>query len=200
MNDKRAFPKWPILFISALALFLFPTSSLGATFCVSNKTDLQSALTFAASNGEDDTIQIVQGAYSGNFTYASEEANNLTVEGGYTGGCSSRTIDPENTVLDGGGLGHVLALVSQEIAAFSLEGLTLQNGNASTVTDGGGLYIRTSDGGDATLTNNTFSGNTSTNGSGGGVYVTGGGTLTNNTFIGNTAGGTAVEACMAEAP
>jgi len=79
MKDKRTFPKWPILFISVLTLLSIPTFSLGATFCVSNASDLQTALTTAASNGEDDTIKIVQGTYNGNFTYASTEAYSLTV-------------------------------------------------------------------------------------------------------------------------
>jgi len=84
MKEKRTFPKWPILFISALTLFLIPTVSFGATFCVTNATELQTALITAESNGEDNTIQIVQGTYNGNFTYASTEAYGLTVEGGYT--------------------------------------------------------------------------------------------------------------------
>ena len=81
---------------------------------------------------------------------------------------------------------NVLALVTSDAAAnFSVEGLTLRNGSASTVEDGGGLYAKTS--GDVTLTNNIFTGNTATNGNGGGTYVSGTGTLTNNTFSGNTA-------------
>jgi len=151
MRAKPILLKGSILFISALSLFSSPTFCLAATFCVSNETELQTALTTAASNGEDDTIQIVQGTYNGNFIYASTQGNSLTVEGGYTSGCASQVIDPGNTVLDGGGVDHVLALVRQTGEAdFSLEGLTLQNGNASTETNGGGLYARTE--GHVTLT------------------------------------------------
>jgi predicted outer membrane repeat protein len=214
MKGKRFFSKQLILFISALSLFFLPTSSLGATFCVSNATELQSALTIAENIGEDNTIQIVQGTYSGNFIYASTEAYGLTMAGGYTQDCASRTIDPANTILDGGGVDMVLALVSQGAATFSVEGLTLQNGNASTTSQGGGLYAKTqgkgnvtltdntftnntADGtgggvyvlGTATLTDNTFSGNISTNGNGGGVSFNGSATLSNNTFTNNTAGG-----------
>ncbi|MFH1954025.1 MAG: right-handed parallel beta-helix repeat-containing protein [Pseudomonadota bacterium] len=185
MKIKRAFPKRFIVCVSLLLLFLTPIFSFGATFCVSNSTELQNALTTAQSNGEDDTIQIVQGTYNGNFTYPAAEANRLAVEGGYTSGCSSRVIDPGNTVLDGGAIDHVLALVRQTGSAdFSLEGLTLQNGNASTVSHGGGLYAKTN--GNVTLTNNTFSGNTAYI-NGGGVFVHASGTLTNNTFTENTA-------------
>ena len=212
MKDKRTFPKWPILFISVLSLFLLPTFTFGATFCVSDATGLQSALTTAQSNGEDDTIQIVQGTYEGNWTYASTEANSLAVEGGYTSACASQTIDPGNTVLDGGGVDNVLALVISAAAPdLSVEGLTLRNGSASTVAQGGGLYAKTSgrvtltnnifsgntasiDGGGSyvyctrgALTDNTFSGNTATDGYGGGAYVYGACPLTNNIFSGNTA-------------
>ena len=185
MKSGRVFVKRTLLFVSALLLFLNPSFSFGATFCVSNATELQTALTTAQSNGEDDTVQIVQGTYNGNFIYAAIEANSLTVEGGYTSGCASRVIDPANTILDGGGADNVLALVRQVGAAdFSLEGLTLQNGSASTVVDGGGLYAKTI--GHVTLTNNTFTLNTASYG--GGIYGSGTVfTVTNNTISENTA-------------
>jgi len=194
MKIKRHFLKGFIVCISLLSLFLIPTSSLGATFCVTNATELQAALTTAENNGEDNTIQIVQGTYNGNFTYASTEAYSLTVVGGYTEDCASRTIDPANTILDGGGTDTVLVLVSQSAANFSIEGITLQSGNASTVDSGGGLYVKT--GGNVTLTNNTFTGNTASS-QGGGLYVywvysasdtRGIITLNNNTLTENTAG------------
>jgi len=192
MKTKRDFPKGFIVCVSLLSLFLIPTYSPGATFCVSDATELQSALTTAESNGEDNTIQIVQGTYNGNFTYASTESYSLTVEGGYTQDCGSRTIDPANTILDGGGADMVLALVSQGATTFSVEGLTFQNGNASTADDGGGLYAKMAvfpetEEGTTILTNNTFTGNTAS-GNGGGAYVSAGiTTLTNNTFTENTA-------------
>jgi len=116
------------------------------------------------------------------------------VKGGYTEGCASREIDPANTILDGGGIDTVLALVSQGAANFSVEGLTLRNGNTSTVDTGGGLYANTE--GHVTLTDNIFAENTATSGYcgyGGGVYVpvsaiSGSRTLTDNTFTGNAAG------------
>jgi len=162
-----------------------PIIAFGATFCVDDEAELQAALTTAASNGEDDIVRIVQGTYLGNFLYASTEGNSLTVEGGYTEGCASREIDPVNTILDGAKTDMVLALVSQGAADFSVEGLTFQNGDASTVDDGGGLYAKTENG-NVTLTNNTFSNNSAVL-SGGGTYVEGSGTLINNTFSGNTA-------------
>lgn len=59
-------------------------SAQAADFCVSNSYKLQSALTAAGFNGEDDVIKIVQGTYSGNFIYTSREAYDLTIEGGYS--------------------------------------------------------------------------------------------------------------------
>ena len=51
------------LFISALAItFLFPVYAYAYDFCVGDATGIQTALNTAASNGEDDTIQIVQGS------------------------------------------------------------------------------------------------------------------------------------------
>lgn len=185
MKTKRGFSNRFIVCVSLLSLFLIPTFSFGATFCVNNATELQTALTTAASNGEDNTIKIVQGTYNGNFIYASTEAYGLTVEGGYTEDCASRTINPANTILDGGGTDTGLALVSQGAANFSLESLTFQNGNASKVTSGGGLYAKTEDG-NVTLTNNTFTGNTAAD-NGGGAYVGMDSALTNNTFTENTA-------------
>ena len=189
MKGKRFFPKQSILFISVLSLFLLPTSSIGATFCVGDETELQTALTTAVSNGEDNSIKIVQGTYNGNFTYASTEGNSLTMEGGYTEGCVSRTIAPANTILDGGGTDMVLALVSQGAAIFSVEGLTFQNGNATTVGDGGGLYIKT-EGGNVILIDNSFTDNTA-NSYGGGTYISvttsdGGGYISGTATLNNS--------------
>jgi parallel beta-helix repeat protein len=190
MKGKRNFLKRSILFVSAISLFLLPTSSLGATFCASNPTELQTALTTAESNGEDNTIKIVQGMYNGNFTYASTEAYGLTVEGGYNQDCASQTIDPANTILDGGGTDTVLVLVSQSAADFSVEGLTFQNGSSSSY-GGGGLFTRTD--GNVNLNKTNFKDNT-----GGGFYssynsnVSSTTTLTNNTITGNTGSGVAI--------
>jgi hypothetical protein len=171
VKTKRDCSKLYILLISGLFLFLIPTISLGATFCVDSTTDLQTTLTTAMSNGEDDTVRIVQGTYSGNFVYASTEGYGVTIEGGYTPGCTSRVVDPANTVLDGNATGNVLVLSCPDNAVeFSVYGVTLQNG--SVAGNGGGLYANTANG-DITLTNNTIKGN-----SGRGVDATGFSTVT----------------------
>ena len=96
---------------SLITLSLFLVGAVqAATFCVSDATGLYNTLSQAASNGEDDTIQIVQSTYVGNFIYASTEAFGVTIEGGYTADCASRKVDPANTVLDGDAAGNVLVL------------------------------------------------------------------------------------------
>ena len=190
MKSRGVFVKRTLLFVSALSLLLNPSSSFGATFCVSNSTEFQSALTTAASNGEDDTIQIIQGTYNGNFTYASTNARRLVVEGGYNSNCTSQIIDPKNTILDGGDADHVLVLISQDSASFSVEGLTLQNGTAKTATDGGGLYVKSGGyvSGSINLSKSIICDNVA-NMRGGGAYIDGrGNTLTNNTFTRNSVG------------
>jgi len=187
MKWERGLVKGSILGVFVLPILLFSSIGFGATFCVSNATELNTALNTAESNGEDDTVKIVQGTYNGNFTYASTEGNSLAIEGGYSGECVTRTIDPANTILDGAGISMVLALVSQGSTFFFVEGLTVQNGKSDDPNRGAGLYVRTGNSGTVLITNNIFSGNRSNNG--GGVYTddTVHATLTNNKFIGNTA-------------
>ena len=95
---------------------------------------MQSALTIAVSNGEDDTIQIVQGTYSGNFIYASAEAYGVSVEGGYTSGCASREVDPANTVPENAAMQRGMCwfcLAPDQAVGFVVDRLTFRNGNAS---------------------------------------------------------------------
>jgi hypothetical protein len=159
----------PRLLVSIFVLFVLSSPVNAAVFCVDSASALQSALTTAQSNGEDDQIQIVQGTYVGNFVYASTQANDLAVQGGWTAGCSSREIDPTNTLLDGNQTGTVLVLSAPNGAAdLLLHGVTLRNGRA--LTDGGGLFARVGYNGSVTLESNTIQGNLAYS-HGGGVYV-----------------------------
>jgi hypothetical protein len=125
-------------------LLFITNSSMAATFCVGTSAELQTALTVAGTNTQDDVIKIQQGTYNGNFVYASTESFGVTLEGGYTVGCASRVVDPTNTVLDAQNNGVVLALSAPDVFAdFEVDGLTLQNGNVNS--DGGGLYAVTCD-------------------------------------------------------
>lgn len=61
-------------------LFIILARFLSAeTFCVSTSEGLQAALTTAASNSENDEIQIVQGTYLGNFRYSSNKIVTLSL-------------------------------------------------------------------------------------------------------------------------
>ncbi len=169
----------------------------GATFCVTNATELQDALTAAQNNGQDDTIQVVQGTYTGNFAYTAALTENymLTLQGGFTDGCASRVVDTANTILDGQNVGRVLTLTAgggNLGARVAIDGFTIKNG--LTDGDGRGVYVNLPSpiGGTITITNNTISGNScGYYGSGGGVYATSNGTTTinNNTIIWNSSGG-----------
>ena len=188
--------------------------ALAGVFCVDTAVGLQSSLTTAAANAQDDEVRIVQGTYVGNFVYARTEAQALSVLGGYTVGCVDRTLDPVNTVLDGNQTNTVLVLSAPDVAADLLvEGVTLRNGKTMSGSYGGGLFANGSDGAvtvnsnrienntasfgggagiaggvTATLTNNSISGNTAVDGGGASITVSvfpGTATLTNNTFVGN---------------
>ena len=168
-----------------LALVMWGMGPLGAaTFCVETAEELHSTLTIAAANSEEDTVQLVQGLYEGNFVYASTEPFGLSVHGGYTVGCALREIAPVNTILDGMDADTVLVFSSNQSATFQVEGLTLQNGNG---IDGGGLVVLTS--GDFTLVQSTIIKNRGGNNAGG-VFVAANAVLLNgNTFSNNRGSG-----------
>jgi len=182
-----------ILVITVIGLFL-TTRVQSADFCVSNATQLQDALTTAAANGEANIIKVVQGKYTGNFSYDSGDGN-ITLLGGYTTGCANRSVDPTNTVIDGNGADKALLLRNSPSGGdIFLEGFKIRNGNSPD--SGGGVYARSYSGsglaGNVTIINNIISGNIAQY-YGGGVYAwsysfsgtAGNITFTNNTITGN---------------
>ena len=130
--------------------------SQAAEFCVRTAEELQDALTMAESNGQDDTIRIVQGTYDGNFAYYMGEPFALSIEGGYDTDCIERQINAPNTILDGDSAGNVILLICDGSANFVVDGVTLRNGYSNTC---GGLTVSTH--GDVTITNNIISSNSS---------------------------------------
>ncbi|MBK8639094.1 MAG: S-layer homology domain-containing protein [Chromatiaceae bacterium] len=142
------------LIAGLLFLYLHP---VGATvFCVTDSSALQTALTTAATNAQDDEVRIVQGTYVGNFVYTSTQSNALSVLGGYLAGCISRTLDPTNTILDGNLKNTVFAISTAATAANHIvEGITMRNGRRNG--NGAGLYTVT--GGDLKLYSNIIDGN-----------------------------------------
>ena len=107
--------------------------SEAAVFCVSTSKELQIALREAASNGENDVIQVVQGicktpGYM--FEYFTQENFDLMVLGGYNTTCSGRLLDPSNTVLDGQNSNKVIRMLPANYTSGNLyfQGFTVQNG------------------------------------------------------------------------
>ena len=114
MITKRFAQSIPLL---AAALLAAASPAVAATFCVGTSGQLQNALTTAASNVENDTIQIRVGTYqapAGGFVFASTELQSLTIRGGYVsirgGGCSATNQNPAATVLVGDAQDPVLSL------------------------------------------------------------------------------------------
>lgn len=151
--------------------------------CVSNAAELQAALTTAQSNSLDDIIQVVQGTYTGNFTYSSSESYGITLQGGYTAGCLARVVNPTNTILDGGTSGGVLSIISDNSSGvatgyITVDGFTIQHGAGATTFYGAGVraysHNMSTTGNMAanavTITNNIVIQNSAVN-TGGGVYA-----------------------------
>jgi hypothetical protein len=157
------------IILVCIGLAILAKSSPGAEFCVSSATELQSALTGAATNGEDDIIKVVQGTYYGPFNYISNENHGLTLLGGYTLGCAGRIMDPSKTVIDGRRLGNGFYLWNQEGGSIKVEGFTIQNGNHSGLS--AGSISPSGRAGDITINRNIIRWNIDVPEEGGGVYA-----------------------------
>ena len=148
------------LFLLLSIGILFAHPSVAAVFCVSSAPELQEKLTEAASNGQDDEVQIVQGTYIGNFVYyTSTEAYNLSLSGGYSNDCITQFLDPSNTIFDGDLKNTVLSLsaVNLEVEII-IKGITIQNGLRLS-GNGGGLSTIVGDGGQVYLERNVIKDN-----------------------------------------
>ena len=58
------------VFVSVL-IGLTHSAAIAAVWCVGTAAELASALLAAATNGETDVIQMIQGTFEGHFTYTS---------------------------------------------------------------------------------------------------------------------------------
>lgn len=124
-----------------VSAFLFLALPLGAAvFNVTDAAQFQTALTTAAANGVDDTINLAAGTYetanngAATFTYVSFAAEDLVIDGAGTGA----------TILDGNSLRRVLYLLSSSTADLTLRNLTLRNAAAAPgALEGGGLRMAT---------------------------------------------------------
>lgn len=146
-------------------LFTFCASTQAAIFCVSNGVQLQQALAASASNGEEDTIRLLEGLYSASagteaFTYDSTNHEGITLIGGYSspGGqpCSLLTNQAHLTVLSGSGVRRVLSISQAMGRVFNL---TIRDGFSAT--SGGGMRMDASGARDFVVGNVIFEGNAS---------------------------------------
>ena len=113
-----------------LLLALFSVVQAG-NFTVSNMSQFQAALNTAASNGENDTINVTAGTYNVNptLTYSSNENYFILIRGA------------GSPVFDGGNSRRIMQLTTtSNNSDIFLEGLTIQHGQADY---GGGLNVLT---------------------------------------------------------
>ena len=158
------------LILCCVVCLAFGAGGAGAAeVCVNNAAGLQTALTTAAGNAEDDIIKVVWGTYTGNFTYGSSSGYSITLLGGYTAACADRVANPILTTLDGNSTGTVLGLYDDHGANFVVDSFTIRNGSATLY--GGGVVVHstssTGASGNITLLNNIIQGNTTTDDGGG---------------------------------
>jgi hypothetical protein len=154
---------------------LLTVSLLAQTFNVSTTPELRTALTNAATNGEDDTIILADGTYKttddgqGTFIYLSNEANSLTLQG------SSR----ENVILSGDSQHQILNHKSTSISAhLILYKLSFVDGY--TTEFGGGVIAERS----IEVSECKFMNNIASQGGGFRAVVT---TVSNSVFTNNSA-------------
>lgn len=104
-----------------LLLLLLTAGLLAQTFNVSTTPELRTALSDAASNGEDDTITLADGTYKttddglGRFDYISSENNILTINGN------------QNTIIDGNSQDNCLYIKPLGGQNMNISNLTVSN-------------------------------------------------------------------------
>lgn len=134
----------------AMTLAMAPITGAGAAvYCVSNPTELQSALSAAAASSSDDEVRLVRGFYgpAQTLVYNSQNPGWIFVLGGYDAGCSGRSGSAWTTVLDGGLARQVLQMTFNPPGAtaqgprIGVDNFTVQNGVAAGFTRGGGIAL-----------------------------------------------------------
>jgi hypothetical protein len=146
--------RWPFGLAALGILLAFRGATPGATSTVSTAAQLQSALTTAQANGEDDVINVLPGTYylETTLTYIAPGSENksLTVQGADEGALIRAD------TIESGAMRGMYIRTSGTVAHVTLDGLTVQGGlTTSTDTEqgkGAGLfaYLRY---GDLTLQN-----------------------------------------------
>jgi len=171
-----------------LTLFT-PLATWGAIFTAQTTTEIESALAVAATNGENDTINISSGAYNltASLIYQSNEDHSLTIQS--SGGNVELNAQAQN-------YRGLYIRTNTENAHITLKDITISNGRVANPEVGGGAYIYVASA-DITIENSSFINNTESqlslpaNGAGLFIKSGGGGILLNgNIFRGNQVNGT----------
>ncbi|MBI4732327.1 MAG: sortase [Chloroflexi bacterium] len=190
------------LLISLIGGLVLVTPAQAATFVVTKTADtadgtcdadcsLREAIIAANAAAGNDTITVPAGTYTLTIAGTGEDAtatgdlditSNITINGAGAG----------STIIQAGTIGYPgvangIDRVFHVTGAFTvnISGVTVRNGSVAGATDGGGLY---NDGGTLTITNSTFSGNSTSGGNGGGLFnFFGSTTMNNSTFSSNSA-------------
>ena len=120
------------------------------TVCVTNATDLQTALNDATGRTSTTFIEMARGTYNVTtqvvFYALSAGQGQLDITGGYSSDCSTQIKNPALTILDGGGATEVLRLLSA--GGLSVRYLTIQHGflSGNTGSSNAGLYVSSENG------------------------------------------------------
>lgn len=163
------------LFVIVFLLLIINVPAISGSFTVSNVTQFQNALNTAASNGQNDTINVLAGTYNVGSTLVYNSGENYFILIRGTG----------SPVLEGGNARRILQLItSAGNGDIFVDGLNFQHGRGDY---GGGLNAITTSA-DISVKNCTVNDN-SANFVGGGINLgsnTGNLTITNCTFRRNT--------------
>jgi hypothetical protein len=199
-----------IICLLGILLLALPGIAQGAQFNVTDPTQLQTALTTAQANGEDDIINVAAGTYdisaAGQLTYEPTENKSLTITGSqdaiFNGGHTVRILSIDTSATADDSNAHVLIQrisfrYGRSVGADG-GGMRFDSVSANLTVeesefrsnhsdeDGGALDIQI-DSGDIIFTNNTFDGNNSDDCSGAVDFRgnTGSVIFSGNTFSGN---------------
>lgn len=183
LRNSGAFARWLMIVTLFGCVAMSTRPAHAATFCVHTSAQLQSALSTAESNGQDDVIKVEEGTYTAPATttnsfdyetYAQSGGDDydLEISGGWYAlfnfACLGHHNTPFQTVLAGNGGGPVMTLAVRTHSNVTVRYLTFTGGDAGN-GDGGGLSLLSGDTGYTgiwTLERNAFVANNARFGAG----------------------------------
>lgn len=118
---------WWVLVGVAVGLVYTPYAQ-AADFHVTTPQGLQTALSQAAANGDDDTIYLDAGYYLGNFNFNTTEGNNLTLK-------SEPGVTNSTVIIDGDANGGELNIEASSTMDVIVENVTFKRNTGGTVNN-----------------------------------------------------------------